>query len=265
MVTCLVALPNLDDLRFGFPSYPDHISSYSLTRTILPSLTSFHFHGVGEYSENFLARIDAPILRTLSIRFFNVVFRVPQLYRFLSHAKKFEPPNGVVVEFGSWEIDLKSIQADNFELIIECDNLVGQVSSIAAICRELSPHLSRVEHLDLHGKHLPLAPSWQGDTVPADLDWLAFFYPFISVQNLSVSKNLVPFFVPALEELTKEGATDVFPKLRTLSLEGVQPSGPVREAIEVFIATRSLSCHPVVFQQRLHLDSDIGTTISPPS
>ena len=165
MVTSLVALPNLEDLRFGFPSYPDHISSSSLTRTILPHLTSFHFHGVGEYLENLLARIDAPKLRTLSIRFFDVVFRVPQLYRFLSCAKKFEPLNGVVVEFGRWGIDLKSIQSDDFELTIECDNLVGQVSSIAAICRELSPLLSRVEHLDLHGKRLPLYSSRQGDTV----------------------------------------------------------------------------------------------------
>jgi hypothetical protein len=169
------------------------------------------------------------------------------------------------VEFGSSDIDLKSIQSDNFELMIVCDNLVGQVSSLAAICRELSPLLSRVEHLDLHGELLRLSSPWQDDTVPADLDWLAFFHPFISVQNLYVSKNLVPFFVPALEELTKEGAADVFPKLRTLFLEGVQPSGPVQEAIEVFIATRSLSGHPVVFQQRLHLDSDAGTTISPSS
>ena len=265
MVTCLAALPNLEDLRFGFPSYPDHISSYSLTRTILPSLTCFHFHGVGEYSENLLARIDAPVLQTLLIRYFDVVFRVPQLYRFISCAKRFEPPSGVVVEFGCWEIDLKSIQSDDFELTIECDNLVGQVSSLAAICRELSRLLSRVERLDLHGNYLNLSPSWQGGTVPADLDWHSFFYPFISVQSLHVSKILGPFFAPALEELTKEGAETVLPKLRTLFLEGLPPSGPAREAMETFIATRSLSDHPVVFQQRMHLDSDTGAPISPSS
>ena len=67
MATCLVALPNLENLCIEFQSYPDHISSSSLTRAILPSLTSFHFDGVGEYSENLIALIDAPILRILSI------------------------------------------------------------------------------------------------------------------------------------------------------------------------------------------------------
>ena len=261
MATCLVALPNLENLCIEFQSYPDHISSSSLTRAILPSLTSFHFDGVGEYSENLIALIDAPILRILSITFFDVVFRIPQLSRFLSCAEKFEPPNGVVVEFDDSTINLKFIPSDNFKLTIECDNLVGQVSSIAAICRELSPLLSRVERLDLYGRHLPLSPFWQDDTVHVVLDWLGLFYPFIAVQSLYVSKKLGPLVAPALEELTDEGATTVFPNLRTLFLEELQPSGSVREAIEAFVATRWLSDHPVAFQQ--HLNSGAGATISP--
>lgn len=76
-----------------------------------------------------------------------------------------------------------------------------------------------------------------------------------------MSKRLGPLVAPALEELTKEGATAVFPKLRTLFVEELQPSGSVREAIEAFVATRWLSDHPVAFQQ--HRDSDAETTISP--
>ena len=263
MATCLVTLPNLEVLCIEFQSYPDHISSSSLTRAILPSLTSFRFAGVGEYSENLFARIDAPILRILSITFFDVVFRIPQLNRFLSCAEKFEPPDGVVVEFDDSEINLKFIPSDNFKLTIECDNLVGQVSSIAAICRELSPLLSRVERLDLHGKYLPLSPFWQDDTVPVDLDWLGLFYPFITVQNLYVSKKLGQLVIPTLAELTTEGAKAVFPNLRTLFLEELQPSGSARDAIEAFVATPWFSDHPVAFQQRLPLDSDASITLSP--
>lgn len=248
MATCLAALPSLEILCIEFQSYPDHISSSSLTRAILPSLTSFHFDGIGEYAENLVARIDAPILRTLSIIFFDVVFRIPQLYRFLSCVEKFQPPNGVVVEFETWKIDFKFIPSDNVSLTIGCDDLVEQVSSVAAICRDLSPLLSRVERLDLLGKHLPLFPFLQGDPVPTSLDWLELFYPFIAVKSLYVSKKLGPIVAPALEELTKEGATAVLPKLRTLLMEELQPTGSVRESIEAFLATRRLSDHPVTFQ-----------------
>jgi hypothetical protein len=224
MVTCLVGLPKLEDLGLSFRSYPDHISSSSLKRAILPSLTSFQFRGVGEYSENLLALIDAPVLRTLSITFSDVVFRIPQLYRFLSCAQEFEPPTVVDVEFGHQEIEFTFMPSNSFRLRIGCGHLATQVSSIAAICRDMSPLLSRVERLDLHEKDLPWSPSWPGYSIPgAGLDWLAFFYPFISVRTLYVSKNLGPFFIPALEELTKEGATAVFPKLRTFFLGGARP------------------------------------------
>jgi hypothetical protein len=249
MATCLAALPSLKNLCIEFQLYPDHISSSSLTRAILPSLAIFHFDGDGKYSEDLIARIDAPMLQTLSIIFVDVVFRVPHLNRFLSCVEKFEPPNGVVVEFEGRKIDLKFTPSDKFMLTIDCDNLVGQVSSVAAICRDLSPLLSRVERLDLHGKHLlSLSPFSQGDTAPASLDWLGLFYPFIAVRSLSVSEGLGPLVVPALEELTKEGATAVFPELRTLCMEELQPTGSVQEAIEAFIATRFLSGHPVTFQ-----------------
>ena len=247
MATCLAALPSLEILCIEFQLYLDHSSSSSLTRAILPSLTSFHFDGAVEYSENLVARIDAPILRTLSMTFVDEVFRIPQLYRFLSCAEKFEPPNGVVVEVSYWQVDLKFTPSDNFKLTIDCD-LVGQVSSVAAICRDLSPLLSRVERLDLHGKDLSLSPSSEGNTIPDSLDWLGLFYPFIAVQSLYVSKILGPLVAPALEELTKEGSAAVFPKLRTLFMEELQPTGSVREAIEAIVATRWLSDHPVTFQ-----------------
>ncbi len=265
MATCLVALPDLEDLRIEFQACPDHTSSSSSTRVILPSLTSFHFKGVSKYLENLAARIDAPIIQTLSITFSDVVVGIPQFYRFLSYAERPQPPNQVMVEFDYWRVDLKFIPSDNFELAIRCDNLAGQVSSMAAVCRGLSPLLSRVECLNLRGKRLPSDPTWQDYTYPTNLQWLGLFHPFITVESLYVSKKLEPFIASALEELTGEHATTVFPKLHTIFLEELQPYGLVREAIEAFVAARGLSDCPMTLQQRLApvFDPKPDITLSP--
>jgi len=261
MATCLAALPNLEDLRIEFQSCRDHMSAPSTTRSILPSLTCFHFKGTSEYSENLAARIDAPILQTLSITFCDDVSGVPQLYQFLSSMEIREPPNRVVVVFDYWRVDLTFMPSNNFELAIKCENLAGQVSSMAAVCRDLSPILSRVERLDLHGKRLPSLKD--DDTTPTSLQWQILFHPFITVQSLNISKKLEPLVIPALEELTRERVTAVFPKLSTLFLEGVQPSGSARDAIETFVTAREFSNNPVAIQFRSPLDSNAGTSLSP--
>jgi len=57
----------------------------------------------------------------------------------------------------------------------------------------------------------------------------------------------VRLVAPALRELSGERATEVLPALQNLSLttSGSSPSGPLKEAIEEFIATRQLYGHPV--------------------
>lgn len=263
MATCLAALPNLEDLRIEFRSCYDHMSSPSPTRSILPSLTCFHFKGISEYSENLVAQIDAPILQTLSISFCDVAPGVPQLYQFLGSTEKPGPPNRVVMEFDFWRVDLKFMPSNNFELAMRCENLAGQVGSMAAVCRDLSPILSRVECLDLNGKRLPSYPTRRDDTIPTSLQWQMLLYPFINVRSLNISKKLEPLVMPALEELARGRVAAVFPKLSTLFLEEVQPPGSARDAIEAFVSAREFSKNPVAIQFRLPLDSNAGTTLSP--
>ena len=250
MATCLAELPNLEDLRIGFTCRLEDSSPPFPARSILPSLTSFHFEGSSEYSENFLARIDAPILQTLSITFRDIILHIPQLYHFLSCAERPDPPNRVMIGFDYWRVTLKFMPSNNFEVVIGCDNLTGHLSSMAVVCRDLSPILSRVERLDFRGERVAWFQAWvdeiQGPTSP---DWLGLFSPFIAVRSLYVSRELGRNVAPALEELTKERAAAVFPKLRTLFMEGLQLSGPVRDAIVAFVVTRQASGHPVAFQQ----------------
>jgi hypothetical protein len=215
MATCLAALPDLEDLRIEFQTGPDHMDSSSLTCTVLPSLTSFHFKGVSEYLEHFVALLDAPLLQTLSLMFNDDMISIPQHSQFLSRTERLESPNRAVVEFSFWKVDLKFIPPDNFELGIKCDNLARQVSSTAAVCRELSTFLSRVERLDLRVSSNLVR---QDELVPTNQQWLGLFKPFITMQSLFVSKELESLVSPALEELTRERTAVVFPKLRTLFL-----------------------------------------------
>jgi hypothetical protein len=54
------------------------------------------------------------------------------------------------------------------------------------------------------------------------------------VQNLYVSERLVNRVAAALKELTGEMATEVLPVLRSISLQGLQVSGPVQDALTSF-------------------------------
>lgn len=74
MATCLAALPDLETLSIGFGLPP--LSPIQMTPpvlpplmcAVLPSLTEFHFVGIGEWLEIFVARIDTPLLDQLRMR-----------------------------------------------------------------------------------------------------------------------------------------------------------------------------------------------------
>jgi hypothetical protein len=83
------------------------------------------------------------------------------------------------------------------------------------------------------------------------------------MESLYVSKNLKLLVAPALEELTREHATAVFPKLHTLFMEDLQPYGFGREAMDPFGTARWLSDRPVAIHQRLAPESDPKITLSP--
>jgi hypothetical protein len=72
------------------------------------------------------------------------------------------------------------------------------------------------------------------------LQWLELFRLLIAVQSLHVSERLVHRVAAALKGLTGEMAMEVLPALHTLWLEGLQPSGPVQDAIKPFATARQL-------------------------
>jgi len=53
----------------------------------------------------------------------------------------------------------------------------------------------------------------------------------------------------ALRELAGERVTKVLPTLQNLFIEGLEPSGPIQEALGQFVAARQLSGLPVVIHR----------------
>jgi hypothetical protein len=84
----------------------------------------------------------------------------------------------------------------------------------------------------------------------ANTEWLELLGLFIAVKDLHVSGEVAIHIMQALQELSVERATEVLPALHNLFIEGLEPSGPLREAVEQFAATRQLAGHPVAVRPR---------------
>jgi hypothetical protein len=255
MVNFLYTLPNLVFLTIGFESpqsHPLQISPSSSTRIVLPALTHFQFKGVSEYLEDFIARTDTPLLISLRITLFlDLVFDIPRLHEFIDRAEGLKPLNQAEVRLYPSVIrvvlrsPVGSPSPAAFGLDITCKVSDWQVSSMARVFGQLLSLLSQVERLDIcesFGDEL----EWQDNT--DHTLWLDLLNPFVSVKSLYVSETQQPLVNPALRELTGERVTEVLPVLQNLFLEGFQPSEPVLDAIEPFLAARQISDHPIVVQ-----------------
>jgi hypothetical protein len=248
MVACLAALPNLEDLYIGFQSplsRPPQITPPPRTRVVLPALTELFFWGVSEYFEDFVAQTDTPLLNKLHVTFFmDLIFEIPRLRHFIGRAEKLGPfdQTGMMVNDRAIRISVGS-----FELWIQCERPDWQLSSMVQIFGQQLPLLSHVEQLEII-QSTRANIEWIDNP---DMDpslWLELFRLFIAVHSLRVSDKLVPPIAASLQELTGERAMEVLPALHSLYLEGLEPSGPLREGIKSFVASRQQCDHPVVVQ-----------------
>jgi hypothetical protein len=254
MATSLSALTSLASfhLHFRYPPPRPALESRRpppppLTRSILPSLTEVVFKGASEYLEVILARIDALRLDRLDITFFNqIIFDTPQLFQFISRRPTLMAPEKGYIEFSSKAIVVKfsSDESYNAELSvgIRCTASEWQLSSLEQICTSSLPLVSTLENLYILERRYQ-RPRWQDDV--ENTLWLELLHPFAAVKNLYLSKKYIPRIAPALQELVGARTTEVLPTLENIFLRGFQPSGPLQEGIEKFVAARQLISHPV--------------------
>jgi hypothetical protein len=251
MVTYLSELPRLKSLRLAFESVQlepllTQRSSPPPTRILSPALTSLSFRGAGDYMEDFIARIDTPLLKDLYVFFIypTIDIPIPQLYQFICHTKTFEPHHELMLMFSGDFTGLRSRQMVGPALHIRCTELGFQVSSMARMCSWFSPLFHHVDRLDLIDNR-PFGPLMEDDIEHTPFSFLALFRPFAAIRRLYVCVALIPFFAPSLQQLTGTRAMEVLPELRDLFLEGLQLFSSIKRAIQPFITARQLSGHPV--------------------
>ena len=185
---CLSTLTKLKalSLRFRSPqSRPDRASRLmpALTRIILPALTYFDFKGVTEYLEDFMARIDVPLLEYISITFFNqLVFDILQLPKFLCRTEMLTVLDQAEVAFneGSISVELfpkrRTVDPPIVTLKISCRQLDWQLSSLVQVCNQALPTLSTVECFKLGPNfYCPRLRSGQDDV--ENTQWLELLHP----------------------------------------------------------------------------------------
>jgi hypothetical protein len=256
MVTSISALTRLSSLFITFDSpasLPDWTTQRQrpppLTRVVLPTLAIFWFHGVSEYLEVLMARINAPLLHTVDITLVDqLVFHTQQLGQFIGHAPIFMSYTKarmdltsicIAINFSSIEPRLSSgcLKLKISPIGSEGDDL--QVSSMSQICSQLSFLVSRIERLYIEDPPRLLT------TFHVNMDttqWLELLLSFAAVQALYLPYS---FLSPIISALNEESVTDILPALVDLYIEGYQTTAPELQDIEPFIAARQRSGNPV--------------------
>ena len=256
MAACLSALTSLEFLRISYQYPPPRSSLESrrpppspLTRSILHHLTKIQFRGASEYSEEIWAWIGAPRLEEMRIDFFDqITFDTPQLFQFISRRPALTAPEmghiasslrAILVKFPSQTSDLGGHSVEIPSTVSE-----GQLSSLEQVCTSSFPPLSALEDFYTF-KDMRYAPEQQADVENTIL--LDFLRSFVAVKDLYLTEEFVLRIAPALQELVRVGGrtTKVLPALENIFLDGFQPSGPLHGGIEMFVAARRLTSHPV--------------------
>ena len=268
LVSGLAVTLNLKSLTFGFEFRLYHhdlkrLGSPQPTRTVLPALTYFEFRGASEYFENLLARIDAPLLDTISTSFFTgyPLSDSPQLAQFMRRTTRIGALNEAHVDLRYFVV-IKSLppkptsEKKSKLTILFCDRywLLSSVLYLRQFLISFLPFIHMVEHLYIRfevPQHWPSGwPEWPAGNT-ANRPWLEIFRLFTGVKNLYVCKEFAECntFVWALQALVEEKVATILPALESLSLEEIQPLKPVQEIIEQFVAARRLLGHPVAVSQ----------------
>jgi hypothetical protein len=255
MVAGLSVLPRLETLSIGFQfptSFPERRCRPPPTRVIFPSLFTFTFQGVNKYLENFVAHIVTPLLKHLTIVYFNQLFDfyIPQLSHFITHTESLAFPclKHARVVFGESSVffNLSEGQAEpeshecHFALQISCQRFDWQIWNMTQVLYQYTAALSHVEDLSI-GTY-DLHPLWRADKYIEPSKWPGLLCSFGGVKILRVSKQLAGHWhvALALEDITGEKLAETLPALHSLYLEG-QPEAYVAQ----YIAARKISGHPV--------------------
>jgi len=250
MVACLSAMPKLRSLRFQFHSsrsFPNDESRPHppLARSTLPALCELIFEGVCEYFEEFIARIDVPVIRSLEIAFFHRYFyHFSELSKFIDHAAIFKSPTNAYIHLFNGGADVTLVPLSGtyrdvtLTLEISCSELDQQLRYLTQLCSSTLPPFHKVKTLGIFCVYEMQKPHWEHPT--EDLRWLDILQPFSTVERLYIAKSILTPVTYTLNMVAKRRITEVLPAIQELSIGKHLPSGSVLRAIEKFATSRRL-------------------------
>ena len=249
MVVGLSTLTRLERLEVGYRSprsraVRENRHPSPLTRAVLPALIRLQFKGDGEYVEDIVSRIDAPLLHNMDITFFNqLVFDTPHLRHFISRTGTFSAPDCTRVFFDGDCVTVHPFWMVSLSIL--CEPSDWQLSSLSQLYNSALFPLT-LERLEIYNRR----EYWEDDM--ENVQWLELLRLFPSLKDLVLSNKSFRLVAPALNELDGESTTGVLPVLQNVIIQGPQPSEPDNKAIGKFIATRQLLGSPITVQ---HHDS----------
>jgi len=237
-------------------------SAIPQTRAILPTLTEFDFLGASEYLEDFVARFDAPLLKSLRTTVVQeLLVEFPQLSQFILRTVGDTLPDEAMIHSRGDTIfvtllhhpgndDSNCRRQRQIQFGITCEGLDWQVVHLAQICSDfLAPVLlASVKRLHINAD-LNYQDYGFGDYTDDLLPWMDVFRPFESLESLDVSKLMGPHIANVLELATlyleaNELMEKVSPALRIIRFKGLKNDS----LVEWFVAMRENSGFPVTVQ-----------------
>ena len=264
IVTGLAGMPNLESLfiQFSSPLSRPHRDSRRPPppiRIVLPALTHFNFKGVSEYLEDFVVRIDAPLLGTIYIIFFHqLIYDIPRLAQFMGRTSRFQEVKEAHVQFIDYNVHVNSTLSSIYTserksgLEISCRTMDWQLSSVAQVFTSFFPSIYMVDRLYIYDPTYNRPRGYKPNDID-DILWLEIFHPFTGVNNLYITNGYASSIACALQELVGGRTMEVLPNLQSIFLAVYKPSEPIPEGIQNFVAARQLSGHPItvsIWEQR---------------
>ena len=199
------------------------------TAITLPSLKLLAFRGGSTYLEGILTQLNAPLLSTLEIEFFNqLTFNLGGLHQFVHTTGNFKFRSTEIhfdKEFVSVIMALHPERADShlFLVKVKCRPLGWQAACASQICHALEPVLAGVERLTL-------ALHKDGSVLRQDeIDiekWHGLLRTFAGAQSLRLSGSLVGDLFRSLQLDEEKLPLDLLPKLRELTGAPARPTPP---------------------------------------
>jgi hypothetical protein len=253
MALSLSVLTRLRSLNINFRWRSSYLTSQGPPPSThaLPALTRIMLEGPHGYLDDLVARIDAPLLDSGCIRFYDEpTFDAPRLPNFIHRTERFKSPGlvSVYLRHASAFLSLHSSvdpESANISLTFPFDESHTPVEILVKIGIQCSALLSHVERLEIGGDDLYFGPWWrQGNEL-----WLEFLRPFTAVQTLHLAgEDLLPHLAGILGAVMGKRAAHVLPALHTILLSDSEPKYFYDNLLKQFIVAREHSEHPVVVE-----------------